>query len=515
MHFISTRDPDFNLSFKQASLVAYGPQGGSFVPADFPSLPENFLASLQGLPFSQQMTACLSLFLSDMNQADLAEICDRAFGEDFASNPFEVKAINPYKLDELVIFADKGPSGSRADYAQALARELFAYWASEDETYYCLAGPRLDQVLALAAAMQADAPLSPLYFLDGRFETSDLSRLESYLSKDLALGFYLDQELTEAEEAYRRLWQGSDLRDRLAQQNIRLVAADESSPISLICQMSLILISLSELQGQELLEEDQMLDVVLTSNDLDFSLAALYVKSMGLPLGYSLIAENGNRLLSDFFRSGSFSLKRKFKASPVDSLNTIWPPAFEALLFELIGRNSQLLSQSLTDLQETGRFSLSRDYQRSWRSHIRAVFNNEKAINRSCRSLYDRSDYLLDGGAAAGFAACKLDSKSVKDADLQVVLSSYNPLWSLDLASDAIFGKAFSKDKTRAQLAELLVEESSIDFPPALASYLLWEAEQLGDDQIFQSLSPGDDLASQVFDLIVLFSRQREAGFHA
>lgn len=514
MHFISTRDPDLTLSFKEASLAAYGPQGGTFVPADFPSLPKDFLTSLQGLTFSQQMAACLRIFIDDPDANTLAQICDRAFGEDFASRPFEVKALNPYKLDEVVIFADKGPSGSRADYAQALARELFNCWAQEDEIYYCLAGPRLDQVLALAAANQPTDPLYPLYFLDGRFDPADLPRLESYLSKDLALGFYFGQGLEEAEGAYRKLWQGCDLCSRLAQQDIRLLAADESSPISLVCQMSLLLITLSELFGHELLEAGKIMDLALTSNDLDFSLAALYVKSMGLPVGYSLIAENANRLFSDFFRSGSFSLKRKFKSGPVDSLNTIWPPAFEALLFELIGRNRELLAKSLQDLRETGRFSLGRDYQRSWRSHLRAIFNNDKAINRSCRSLYDRSDYLLDGGAAAGFAACKLDSKSAKEGDLQVVLSSYNPLWSWELASDAIFGRAFSKDNSRAQMAEILVEESGIDFPPALASYLLREAGQLGDEQIFQNLSTQEGLGDQVFDLISLYSRQREAGLH-
>ncbi len=514
MHFISTRNPDLNLTFKEASLAAYGPQGGSFVPADFPSLPEDFLTSLQGLTFSQQMAACLSLFVEDPDPTSLAQICDRAFGEDFASRPFEVKALNPYKLDELVIFADKGPSGSRADYGQVLAHELFNYWAQEDESYYCLAGPRLDQVLALAAAHRATDPLYPLYFLDGRFDPVDLPRLESYLSKDQALGFYLTEDLEEAEAAYRKLWQGCDLRARLDQQGIRLLAADESSPISLLCQMSLILISLSELLAQELLEAGNTVDLALTSNDLDFSLAALYVKSMGLPLGYSLIAENANRLFSDFFRSGSFNLKRKFKSGPVDSLNTIWPPAFEALLFELIGRNPELLAKSLADLQETGRFSLGKDYQRSWRSHLRAIFNNDKAINRSCRSLYDRSDYLLDGGAAAGFAACKLDNKSAKERDLQVVLSSYNPLWSWELASDAIFGRAFSKGKSRAQMAEILVEESGIDFPPALASYLLRETDQLGNEQVFQNLSSQAGLADQVFDLISLYSRQQQAGYH-
>lgn len=514
MHFISTRNPDLNLTFKEASLAAFGPEGGAFVPGDFPQLEADFIASLQGLNFSQQMARCLSLFIDDPGPRDLAALCERAFGEDFAVLPFEVKAINPYKPDELVIFADKGPSGSRADYTHALARELFNYWAEEGASYYFLAGSRLDQVLALAAAKHQTELISPLYFLDGRFDPEDLPRLEAYLSQAPALGFYLPQGMEEAEGAYRALWQDSDLRMRLAQQGIQLLSADESSPLSLVCQMSLLLISLAELRRQELLEEGQIIDLAMTSNDLDFSLAALYVKSMGLPVGYSLLAENANRLLSDFFRSGSFSVKRKFKSSPVDSLNTIWPPAFEALLFELSGRSREVLAQSLEELKNQGRFSLGRDYQRSWRSHLRAVFNNDKAINRSCRSLYDRSDYLLDGGAAAGFAACKLDSKSNKNAGLQLVLSSYNPLWSLELAADALFGRAFRKDKNLAEIAESLVEESGIDFPPALASYFLRDLDQVEGEQIFQSLSPQEPLSNQVFDLISLYSRQRKAGFH-
>lgn len=477
MQFVSSRSPQEIYSFKEAALSGRCPRGGVFLPASLPTFPENFLDSLRGLSFSQSMAAVLEQLISEDFEGNLQAICERAFNpEVFGERPFYAQALNSYAPYELVIFAEQGPAGSRFDYANALAREFYLYWGLGENTYLYSA-PTPYSVISLSASLPQDCPFKALYFMDKRQNKDDLVHISDFLNEERAQGVYLDVDANESYQLYRDILKNTNLGETIDSTNFKLLPADGSSIISLLCQVALLTISLAMLKEQDVLPEEGV-DLALPSDDIDFVLAFFYLKSLGFPLNICLIAENSNRLFSNFLRSGRYSLKKDFSYSKIPMLNSPWPAGFEALLFELLGRNYQLLEDFFQTMEERGQYTFPHSLHQSWRMHVRAIFNQDKRVIQSGRSLYDCSDYILDGGGAAAYAALQVGKHPKDKPEPALILSSQNPLWSLESMSEILFSRKYiRKLQVQRRIADSFVEESGINVPKNLVEIFRIKSE--------------------------------------
>ncbi len=499
MKFVSTRDENIQVSFKEAVLSARCPRGGFFVPANFPEIDLSLLTSFRELSFPEKMARCLSLFLSELEYSRALKLCYTAFNEtDFSEKPLQASALNPYKKEEQIIFLERGPAGVRQDYANALLREFIAEWLVEEKVLL-LSDSRLSSVLSLAASTCPEGGIRPVYFLDRRFPKSRINALSNYLQKDKAFGFLLDKELPQAEIILYKIFHSPDFLEGLREKGYQVLFADGSSVVSLLTQMSLLLISYADFVAQDVFQDRDSLDMYVSSDDLDLVLAILYLKSMGLPFGHIFIAENSQKVYSSFFRTGRFQSRQHFSNTIAPSLDNQVSPHFEPLLFELLGRNRELLKKCAAAYDDNENFILDRQLQRSWRMHLSAVFNSDKDLIRMCRSLYDRTDYLLDAGASIAFCARQVQRSNVED--IFCVVSSQNPLWSLALVSEALFHKPLQeRTKIKALITETL-EESGIPLPRVFSEMLQGKKKP---ENLFRTVS-GENLQEEIFAQLLLF----------
>ncbi|MDO5016495.1 MAG: hypothetical protein Q4E09_05770 [Eubacteriales bacterium] len=509
MRYISTRSAEHSYSFREAACLGRCPQGGIFVPEDLTPLTDKFWDNLSGLDFWGKMACCLSYFVEDIRPYKAELLVRQAYPDEvFGSNPLKAGLLNPYKAGEMLVLADSGPTGNRRDFANALAAVLYESWFEKADCPILYAGPDLSSVLSLVQSLRKYPTLAGVYFVDRRLDQQSLARLEAYLSHSQGMGFKLDSDPDAAAAAILRAVTDSELSRQLSSAGIRLLPADGSSVISLVTNLSLLLTAFSSLKDKNLLDEPAGPDICLSACDLDLVLAALYLKSMGMPLGQIVLAENSNRIYSDFFRSAIFNLKRNNKPSLAQNLDQALHPCFEALLFELLGRSYEEAEASFRELLTDGQCQLDRQYRSAWGQHITAIYSNDKTLVSQCRSLYETTDYLLDAGACACFAARKLQLRNRQEEDYFVVVSSENPLWTLDLCAESLFSRSFNRSKNLEDLAEAMVEESGIAYPPDLKSGLIQLEDAANHDtRIFQELDPkftGADLA----DLLFYLSRQ-------
>jgi len=64
-------------------------------------------------------------------------------------------------------------------------------------------------------------------------------------------------------------------------------------------------------------------------------LAAFYAKNMGLPIGKLICASNDNKVLFDFFRSGSYDRNREFILTTSPSMDILISSNLERLIIVL------------------------------------------------------------------------------------------------------------------------------------------------------------------------------------
>ena len=68
MKYTSTRDSSLQISSAEAIVKGISPDGGLFVPTEFPKVDGDFIASLTKMNYKERAKAVLSLFLTDFSE---------------------------------------------------------------------------------------------------------------------------------------------------------------------------------------------------------------------------------------------------------------------------------------------------------------------------------------------------------------------------------------------------------------------------------------------------------------
>lgn len=97
MKFFSTRNPSDRFDFNEAILMGIAPDGGLFVPEEFPKIN---IDDLKDLSYDELAFEILSKFLTDVDKEKLREIISKAYDYKFPKNPAPlVKAGEDFYLE--------------------------------------------------------------------------------------------------------------------------------------------------------------------------------------------------------------------------------------------------------------------------------------------------------------------------------------------------------------------------------------------------------------------------------
>lgn len=102
MKYISTRDPSIQLTASQAILKGISPEGGLFVPEEFPQVDLDFIRELEGLTYWERAECIMALYLDDFSREDLKACTEGAYRGTFdGDQPAPVRAAGDLRLLEL------------------------------------------------------------------------------------------------------------------------------------------------------------------------------------------------------------------------------------------------------------------------------------------------------------------------------------------------------------------------------------------------------------------------------
>lgn len=76
---------------------------------------------------------------------------------------------------------------------------------------------------------------------------------------------------------------------------------------------------------QNKIEAGQQINIVVPTGNFGNILAAFYAKQMGLPVNKLICASNENKVLFDFFSTGTYNRKRDFILTSSPSMDILFP----------------------------------------------------------------------------------------------------------------------------------------------------------------------------------------------
>ena len=141
--------------------------------------------------------------------------------------------------------------------------------------------------------------------------------------------------------------------------------------------------------------------------------AGFVAKQMGLPIDKLIIATNQNDILARTLESGSYEV-RGVTPSVSPSMDIQVSSNFERLLFELYDRDSEAVCRLMAGLKQSGSFALDDKPLEKMRKAFAAGRASEAETAAVIKTVYEKSNYLLDPHTAVGVQVARAATSAQK-----------------------------------------------------------------------------------------------------
>jgi threonine synthase len=353
MKYLSTRGDQTPRGFSDILLEGLAPDGGLYLPTHYPIVTRATLAKWRGLAYHELAFEILSLFIDDMPADDLRGIAKRTYTPEVFGTQ-EITPLKPVQPGLYLEALSNGPTLAFKDMAMQLLGNLFEYeLARRGETLNILGATSGDTGSAAEYAMRGKKGvrvfmLSP----NGRmspFQQAQMFSLQDANIHNIAVEGVFDdcQDIVKATS--------NDLEFK---RRHRIGTVNSINWARLLAQVVYYFAG----YFQATKSEQERVSFAVPSGNFGNICAGHVARMMGLPIKRLVLATNENRVLDEFFRTGTYrpraSAETYETSSP--SMDISKASNFERFVFDLLGRNGERTRQFFkTELERQGFFQLT------------------------------------------------------------------------------------------------------------------------------------------------------------
>ena len=146
-------------------------------------------------------------------------------------------------------------------------------------------------------------------------------------------------------------------------------------------------------QGE--IQEGEAVNVVVPTGNFGNILAAYFAKQMGLPIAKLICASNENKVLFDFFQTGTYDKNREFILTESPSMDILISSNLERLIYLISERNASKNRELMKELKEKGRYGITPEMKAKL-ADFAAGYASEEEMRQAIRETYERTGYVMD-----------------------------------------------------------------------------------------------------------------------
>lgn len=443
--YISTRDNYPSMSASEVIKLGMVPAGGLFVPAEIPVLSGEEILVRQGGSYQETANWLLSLFLPDFTPAEISTCVGQAYNEENFAHP----QIAPlYRFDERTYFLElwHGPTAAFKDLALQLMPHLLSRALLKTNT---------DQETVILVATSGDTGKAAL---EGFKDVPGIKIIVFYPQGGVSKVQELQMTTTDGANTYvvavkgnfddcqnsvKEVFADGDFGSALAKKGYELSSANSINWGRLLPQIVYYFQAYLTLFAQEELAPGEKINFVVPTGNFGNILAGWYAYRMGLPVHKLICASNENKILTDFFHTGSYDLHREFKQTSSPSMDILISSNLERFLFEKTGHDAVKINRWMADLQAKGCFAVDTGTLESVANILSAGFATEKDTLRAINEVFTNCAYLLDTHTAVGYQVYQKYRLQNGDQTKTVINATANPFKFSRSVLEAVKGRNF------------------------------------------------------------------------
>ncbi|HCT90797.1 MAG TPA: threonine synthase, partial [Lachnospiraceae bacterium] len=155
-------------------------------------------------------------------------------------------------------------------------------------------------------------------------------------------------------------------------------------------------------------------------------LAAYYAKQMGVPIGRLVCASNENKVLYDFFATGTYDRNREFILTSSPSMDILVSSNLERLIYRIAGDSEEKNRELMKELSAGGSYTVT-DEMREKISDFYGGYATEEETAGTIRALYEKTGYVLDTHTAVAACVCRKYREEKGGTAKNMVVSTASP----------------------------------------------------------------------------------------
>lgn len=459
----STRNKNKTVTASQAILKGLSEEGGLFVPERILTLDKS-LEELKEMSYSQTAYEVMKLYLTDFTEQELKDCILKAYDD-----KFDTEEIAPIREAGGAYYLElfHGATIAFKDMALSILPHLLTTAARKNHV--------TNEIVILTATSgdTGKAALSGFADVKGTriivfYPKNGVSPIqEKQMVTQKGKNTYvvgIHGNFDDAQTGVKNIFGDSTLAEEMSKKGFQFSSANSINIGRLVPQIVYYVYAYAQLLKKGCIESGEKINVVVPTGNFGNILAAFYAKQMGLPIAKLICASNENKVLYDFFRSGTYDRNREFVLTSSPSMDILISSNLERLIYLIAGNDSDKNRELMASLSGNGTYTIT-DSMREKLSDFYGNFASEEETAQTIRTLYENTGYIID--PHTGVASCVYGKykEETKDSVPAVIVSTASPYKFTRSVINAIGSDGSENDFA---LADRLSALSGVRIPKAV-----------------------------------------------
>ena len=460
----STRGGETGVTASQAVLKGLADDGGLYVPERIPTL-DVTMDELAGMTYQEMAYAVMKQFLTDYTEEELKYCISHAYDE-----KFDTEEITPLAKADGMYFLElfHGKTIAFKDMALSILPYLMTTAAKKNHAkneIVILTATSGDTGKAAMAGF-ADVPgtrIIVFYPKNGVSRVQELQMLTQKGANTSVVG--IEGNFDDAQTGVKKIFGDKEFAKELDAMGFQLSSANSINIGRLVPQVVYYVYAYAKLLANGEIANGEKVNVVVPTGNFGNILAAYFAKQMGVPFGKLICASNDNKVLYDFFRTGTYDKNREFILTTSPSMDILVSSNLERLLYLSCGRDAAKTKAMMEQLSTNGKYEITED-MKEFMKDFAAGYADMEENAKEIRKVFDDTGYLIDTHTGVAAAVYEQYKAKTGDTTKTVIASTASPYKFSRSVMEAVLGK--KEDADEFALIDEMERISGVKIPQAI-----------------------------------------------
>ena len=408
MEYISTRNKNLQLSFKEIFLQGLAPDGGLFISKNIKKYSNNELNKMAKLNYIDLAKEIVSNFCEkDLHGKELEDIIKKSYSNFSVKNVVNIKKIGKFSLVELF----HGPTLAFKDIAmQPIGNIYDEFNKSNNKKINVIVATSGDTGSAAISALNGKTNLNVFVLHPDKKISNIQRRLMTTVESKNVFNIALKGNFDDCQKIVKDMFIDQEFRKK-----INMSGVNSINWARIIFQIVYYFFV-----GLKFLNKP--INFSVPTGNFGDVYSGYVSKKMGLPIKKLIVATNENDILSRVINSGHYK-PTKTKPSISPSMDIQVASNFERLLYDVVDQDDNKVKLLMDKLKNEGSYSLNKEELNKIKSDFCSSTVSDELTKQTLKNVYEQHQLLIDPHTATAFKAAELNSSDEE----MLILSTAHP----------------------------------------------------------------------------------------